>query len=273
MNLAVRYPRVIVATALALGVAACSTSQENATLEQARARVAAIAQDPMVNRGAPGEVRSARESLNIAEAAWADGASEEEVRHRAYLAMQRAALAEETARLSQTREQIQRASIERDRPAPRSQVVTLSNVLFKHDEAELLPGAAPTLEQLASFLRDNPDTNVTLEGYTDSTGSDSYNLQLSQRRAEAVRTALVRRGIDPTRVNARGMGESVPVASNDTVQGRQLNRRVEVVLTSPTGQPTSASGAPAPRSGTTDSFSPTQSPSQSPPGSYSSPTR
>ena len=112
----------------------------------------------------------------------------------------------------------------------RGMVLTLGDVLFDTGRAELKSGAFSTIDRLATFLRENPERRVAIEGHTDAVGSDSSNLSLSQRRADAVRAALVSRGIDGTRITAKGMGEAVPVASNDTAEGRQRNRRVEVII-------------------------------------------
>jgi outer membrane protein OmpA-like peptidoglycan-associated protein len=112
----------------------------------------------------------------------------------------------------------------------RGMVLTLGDVLFDTGRAELKSGAFSTIDRLATFLRENPERRVAIEGHTDAVGSDSSNLSLSQRRAEAVRAALASRGIDGTRITAQGMGEAVPVASNGTAEGRQRNRRVEVII-------------------------------------------
>ena len=116
----------------------------------------------------------------------------------------------------------------------RGMVLTLGDVLFDTGRAELKSGAFSTVDRLATFLRENPERRVAIEGYTDAVGSDTSNLSLSQRRADAVRAALVSRGIDGTRITAKGMGEAVPVASNDTAEGRQRNRRVEVIIANAT---------------------------------------
>jgi outer membrane protein OmpA-like peptidoglycan-associated protein len=117
----------------------------------------------------------------------------------------------------------------------RGLLVTLGDVLFETGKAQLLSPAFPRLDKLAEFLRQYPDRRLLIEGYTDSVGSDSYNLELSQRRAEAVRLALIQRGIDPGRIAIRGYGESYPVADNANTEGRALNRRVEVVITDERG--------------------------------------
>jgi len=113
----------------------------------------------------------------------------------------------------------------------RGLVMTLQEgVLFEYNKAELKPGAMRNLEPLLTFLREHPNRALLIEGYTDSTGSDSYNLELSQRRADAVRSFLVSNGMSADRVLARGYGESYPVTTNDTEAGRQQNRRVEIVI-------------------------------------------
>jgi len=113
----------------------------------------------------------------------------------------------------------------------RGLVMTLQEgVLFEYNKAELKSGAMRSLEPLITFLREHPDRTLLIEGHTDSTGSDSYNLDLSQQRAEAVRGFLASNGINADRVSARGYGESYPVTTNTTEAGRQQNRRVEVVI-------------------------------------------
>ena len=113
----------------------------------------------------------------------------------------------------------------------RGMIMTLQEgVLFEYNKAELKSGAMRNFQPLLTFLRQHPDRSLLIEGYTDSTGTDSYNLDLSQRRAEAVRGFLVSNGVSADRVMARGYGESYPVTTNNTEAGRQQNRRVEVVI-------------------------------------------
>ena len=115
----------------------------------------------------------------------------------------------------------------------RGLVLTLGDVLFASGTAELLSGAASNLDQLVSFLGNYPTRTVMIEGHTDSIGSSSSNQLLSERRADSVRSHLVRRGIDAGRVTMSGAGESTPVSSNDSAAGRQQNRRVEVIISNP----------------------------------------
>jgi outer membrane protein OmpA-like peptidoglycan-associated protein len=116
------------------------------------------------------------------------------------------------------------------RQTDRGLVLTLGDVLFDVDQASLKPGALQSLYRLVTFLKENPDRQVLVEGHTDSTGSDAYNLDLSRRRAEAVTAFLTENGIDPSRSVARGYGKAYPVAGNETAAGRQRNRRVEIVI-------------------------------------------
>jgi outer membrane protein OmpA-like peptidoglycan-associated protein len=128
-------------------------------------------------------------------------------------------------------------------PTPRGMVVTVGDVLFDTGRSELKPGAARKLDQLAQFLVEHPDRRVQIDGFTDSVGTDSYNEELSQQRADAVRAALLARGVEASRIGTEGYGKSYPVANNNDSGGRQLNRRVEVVIGNMNG------AAIAPRTG------------------------
>jgi outer membrane protein OmpA-like peptidoglycan-associated protein len=115
----------------------------------------------------------------------------------------------------------------------RGLVLTLGDVLFATAKADLSSGASGTLNKLVAFLNKYPDRTVDIQGYTDSVGSEDYNLGLSQRRADSVRSYLVGQGIGSGRLVASGKGMSSPVAGNDTSSGRQQNRRVEVIINNP----------------------------------------
>jgi outer membrane protein OmpA-like peptidoglycan-associated protein len=116
------------------------------------------------------------------------------------------------------------------KPTDRGLVLTLGDVLFETGSSTLSPGAGRNLDRLVQFLTEHPDRLVQIDGFTDSVGSDSYNQDLSQRRANAVRSDLLSRGISRDRVATQGYGKAYPVASNSESSGRQLNRRVEVVI-------------------------------------------
>jgi outer membrane protein OmpA-like peptidoglycan-associated protein len=117
----------------------------------------------------------------------------------------------------------------------RGLVITLGDVLFRTNKARLQSGGLRNVNKLADFLNQYPEYNVLVEGYTDSKGSDELNLELSDRRAYSVRTALVDAGVSSDRVRTRGYGEEYPVADNDTATSRQLNRRVEIILSDENG--------------------------------------
>lgn len=117
----------------------------------------------------------------------------------------------------------------------RGMVITLGDVVFGTNKAQLKSGGMRNVEKLAEFLKKYPDRKVMIEGFTDSTGSDDYNQQLSDKRASGVRSALINMGVEADRITAKGYGESFPVANNSNSTGRQLNRRVEVIVSDEVG--------------------------------------
>lgn len=112
----------------------------------------------------------------------------------------------------------------------RGLVLTLGDVLFASNTADLNTGGSNRLGKLAGFLNKYPERTALIEGYTDNTGSDAYNQALSERRADAVKSYLVGQGIGSNRLVASGNGEGSPVADNTSATGRQQNRRVEVII-------------------------------------------
>ena len=126
----------------------------------------------------------------------------------------------------------------------RGMVLTLSDVLFDTAAATLKPGATLTIDRIARFLEGNAETRVIIEGHTDSRGSEAYNEDLSQRRAQAVADALRGRGIESGRFEVIGRGEGFPVANNGTAEGRQQNRRVEIVFSDESGKFMRTAGSP-----------------------------
>ena len=115
---------------------------------------------------------------------------------------------------------------------PRGMVLTLSgSVLFASAKADLLPSARAKLNQVAeALIKQDPDSKIVVEGFTDSQGTESYNQDLSQRRAQVVRDYLVTRGIASDRITSQGFGLTRPVADNNSAEGRANNRRVEIVV-------------------------------------------
>jgi len=116
------------------------------------------------------------------------------------------------------------------RDSARGLIANMSDVLFKSGRFELLAGARERLAKVSGIVLAYPSLRLSVEGHTDSVGTDDYNQQLSERRAEAVREYLIQQGISSDSVTASGFGKTAPVASNDTPEGRQQNRRVELVL-------------------------------------------
>jgi outer membrane protein OmpA-like peptidoglycan-associated protein len=165
------------------------------------------------------EVHNAKVATNVA------------LDQRDQAALEAARATEESARATAESARLQ-AEVDalKAKPTPRGLVLTLGDVLFDTGRAELNPGAGRKLDQLAQFLSEHKDRRVQIDGFTDSVGTDSYNEDLSRRRADAVKSALLVRGIDSTRISTQGYGKSFPVADNNDSGGRQLNRRVEVVI-------------------------------------------
>lgn len=192
--------------------------QERAASERARMQAQASSADAEAARQAAERDRMQAQASS-AEAEAARKAAE------AQLAAAQAAEAK-AARLQRQLTELEAKQTER------GMVLTLGDVLFDSGQAELKAGAFSTIDRLATFMRENPERTLVVEGYTDSVGSDAYNLSLSQRRADAVRAALLARGIDGSRITTSGMGKANPVAGNDTAAGRQRNRRVEIVISS-----------------------------------------
>ena len=117
-------------------------------------------------------------------------------------------------------------------PAPPAEAVqeriVLRGVNFDFDKAEIRPDASVILDEVVSLLSGKPDVKVRVEGHTDATGPEAYNQGLSERRADSVRKYLVGKGIEEARLTSVGFGEANPIATNDTREGRALNRRVEL---------------------------------------------
>lgn len=258
---------VLIIASVALGLASCATTPPNSDrLDRAHTEVNTLAQDPLTQQVAAQDLEAARQSLQQADAALQDRRPAEEVDHLAYLAERHAQAGEARLEAARARQQVARADEERNRvllearareadnakaqlaatqaqlaelkakQTDRGLVVTLGDVLFDTGRATLKPGADLTLDRLATVMKNNPQSKVLIQGFTDSRGSEEYNDALSQRRADAVAAALVRRGVSPDSVRAEGRGEEFPVATNDTPEGRQQNRRVEIVFASGAGR-------------------------------------
>ena len=289
-----KHPIALAATcAAALLLVACGARPPHAALEQARQAVNQAAATPAVAESAALDLKAATDTLARADRVWAQDGDSAETAHLAYLASQRAAIAQTKAQGRAYDEQLRNARAEasqmrlqartREAEAARAEaqrarqsaeaaraeaarqqnaasaaqarvaeleaklreieaqqterglLVTLGDVLFEFGKADLLSAASPRLDKLAAFLKQFPERRLLVEGYTDSIGSASYNLELSRRRAIAVQAALVQRGIAPDRILTQGYGKEYPVANNATAEGRAMNRRVEVIITDDQG--------------------------------------
>jgi len=304
MKLAHTFSLSSLALAASLLLGACSSLQaDNAALMSARAAFDSAQNNTQTRELAAAELAAAGSALNRANEAFTRRDSVAEVDHLAYLANQRVAVAQQTARQKAADAQLLSAEAERDRArlaartneadvaqrqAQRSQqdaqaaqrsaaasqvnaesaqlqtadaqaralqledqlramnakktergmVVTISDVLFDSGRAELKPGSGRDMDKLAVFFKTYPQRTAMVEGFTDSVGSEASNQDLSNRRAAAVQAALAELGVDRARINVRGYGEAFPVAGNDNASGRQMNRRVEIVLSDDSGQVT-----------------------------------
>ena len=245
------HTRILISALLAIGIglAGCA-SQPNPNLEQARSQYQQLQAEPGVSKFAALETKQAGEMLDKAEQAYREDADKARVDHLAYLASQSVKVAEQTIDLRNAEQQLGDVTTQADRAAldarnrqieqlqkslnakqtDRGMLVTFGNVLFDLDRAQLKPAATGSIDKLAEFLKQHQDRQVVIEGYTDSSGSDAYNLRLSEQRANAVRDALVRKGVSAERIVARGYGEQYPVSGNDSSAGRAMNRRVDVTI-------------------------------------------
>lgn len=173
-------------------------------------------------------------------AAEADAAKQQAAMAQEIAEQKEAELAEVRSNAQRDKETITRQEMQlkelQAKETDRGMVITLGDVLFSSGKAQLQTGGLRNIQKLADFLKQYPQYKILVEGYSDSLGSDSFNMDLSQRRANAVRAALVDRGISADRIATRGYGEQFPIASNDTAASRQLNRRVEIILSDENGE-------------------------------------
>jgi outer membrane protein OmpA-like peptidoglycan-associated protein len=282
--------KVILIASIAILLGACAYApQRSEQLEQARAQIQTLSQEPLAQEAAGRDLDAARKSLQQAEAALQQKQPPAMVDHFAYIARRHAEAGEARVSEARSRQEVARAQEDRNKilmesrtreahnaqsqaeslksqaeaaqaqlasaqqqladlqakKTDRGVVVTLGDVLFDTGQATLKPGANLALNRLATFLNANPQTRIIIEGHTDSRGSEEYNEVLSERRARAVATELMSRGISADQLQTLGRGKGYPVASNDTPEGRQQNRRVEIVFSDSSGQ--FAQGATATR--------------------------
>lgn len=253
-------------------VSGCSSIPHNAALADAHNSYNNARINTEASTLAELEMKQAYDLLDKADRALNGDEDTEMVDHLAYMAKQQVAIAEVTAKQKSAEKDISQASAQRNevrleartaqvdaaqrqtandqaliakqkilidqlnaKQTARGLVITLGDVLFRTNRAQLESAGLRNVDKLADFLNQYPAYKVLVEGYTDSRGSDDFNLELSDRRAYAVRMALVDAGVGNAQVTTRGYGEAYPVASNDTSANRQLNRRVEILLSDDKG--------------------------------------
>jgi outer membrane protein OmpA-like peptidoglycan-associated protein len=265
-------------TALAaLVLAGCATVPVSpAGAADARAKLTRLQSDPNLAARAPVALKEAEVAVRTAEEPLADQPAL--AAHRVYIADrkveiamaqastqyaedQRAAFGEDRdrARLAARTREADAAKLEADEArvdadelqrqidemhaeaTDRGLVLTLGDVLFTTGQADLQVGATSNLNKLVVFLNKYPDRSIMIVGHTDNQGSDEYNMDLSQRRADSVEFYLTQLGIESQRIAASAMGEREPVADNASESGRMQNRRVEVIIDNPTSTAASVS--------------------------------
>lgn len=247
--------RFVPAALVALAMAGCGPTRP-AALDRARDDYARAITDPVLVDRAPGALEAARLAVDRAEREWAHEHDAEETRHLAYVARQRVEIARAEARAdraTETAERLRDREVVLDSEGRRAETgadtdadvladsyttergleYTLDDRLFVAGGAALAPGAGARLEGLVRYLRRHPERDVLVEGYSDDADSAEANERLSRDRARAVEAYLLRAGVDPARLATRSYAERFPVASNETEGGRELNRRVEVVILRP----------------------------------------
>jgi outer membrane protein OmpA-like peptidoglycan-associated protein len=262
----------LVAGMIAAGCSTAPPASEvtaaNTALDNAGQAIDRAAADPHVAKYTTSELDRATASLHKAQEAWKDKHDLATTTHFAYLAQQRATTAQELANGRAADEALAMAASNRDQavssmmaerrsetPAPTASTASTGQVQqdlggFAFGAAKVPPTAKPAIDQVASTLKNNPGSKVVIEGYTDNVGSPAYNHNLALERAQAVRTALVREGVEAGRIDVRAHGEENPIASNDTKEGRRENRRAQMII-----EDAGASAVGSSQGGTTSSSS------------------
>jgi len=220
--------------------AAAEAARQKAEADQARA--AALVQQ----QAAEAEAERAAKDKAAAQAA-AEQAARDRAAAQADADQARQAAARAEAEKAQLRSQLlaQLNSILQTRDSARGLIVNMSDVLFDFGSYTLKPGAREKLAKVSGIVLAHPGLMLQIEGHTDSVGTDDFNQQLSERRAGSVRDFLADQGVSGSSITARGFGKSQPVAANDTPEGRQRNRRVEIIVNGDAIGNASASAAPS----------------------------
>jgi len=208
--------------------AQAQAAQAQAQAQQAQAQAQADAQARANAEAAQQQAQAAQQQAE---------AAQQQAQAQAQQAAQNAAQAQQQAQQAQQQAEQMRSrllqqlnAILQTQDTPRGLVVRMSDVLFSTGHYQLTPDAKMALAKMAGVLLAYPGLKVEVDGYTDSTGTDEINQTLSDKRAEAVRNFLVSQGVSPDTITSQGFGSANPVASNDSAQGRQMNRRVDMIV-------------------------------------------
>lgn len=219
-------------------VSGCATTNQPESLKTLDQRYQTLSNNEKVQQYAPQTLEETGEAVEETHAVWKDAGESEAYKHQHYLADRKADLTElktqegillSQLKAAQAQEENLRLALSNTNKSGNT-VMVVNDVLFEFDKANLKPNAKERLIQLAEYLKSNPETPVVIEGHTDAMGPAEYNMQLSMERAKAVAELLKEQGINEERIEIRAFGEQVPVASNETKQGRQYNRRAEIVI-------------------------------------------
>lgn len=255
-------------------VISCASNNPNNELVEARNKFSYVSQIDGVYNSSANYMHQSENALNIAEKKYKQGEKKNIIDHYSLLSIKNSEIAHEKLLLDKINKDIDNIAQERQKvilvsrnrdltqhnnknvedknktllkvmdeidnikanESDKGIVLTLNNVIFAHNSSKLEPGGRRTISRIAEFLKKNPQQYIKIEGYTDSTGDQEYNLDLSRRRAEAVREVLLSRNVSAERVSVEAFGEKYPVASNEVPSGRQQNRRVELIISNTDGQ-------------------------------------
>lgn len=218
---------------VAAALAACQSSPIHEDLEAARAAYERGRNDPLVVRNAWDDLEEARRTLASADETWADRRDPRETRRLSVLATRQADAAVAAAAVADERSPaglLLTPLPSATAPAAATVLVPVQALLFEPGAATLPPAAWRTVERVVQALQQWPDQRVVLTGHADAEGHRAANRRLSRERAEALKRALVARGIATDRVVVRAQGERLPVGPNDSITGRAMNRRVDIAF-------------------------------------------
>lgn len=261
------HKSVVLIALISFFLVSCASNQPNPLLNDAESEYKSTQMIDGIRNSDAQSMGNAQEALEKARELQADNKPKFLVDHYALVSIKNAEIAQARHHLKQIQEETEQAKEKRQQlllerktnelrdakneamklasqlealkaeQTERGIIMTLENIVFAFNSAELQPGGEMTVTRIAHYLTNFPNRYILIEGFTDNVGSEEYNLKLSRERAESVRQSLVRHGVSPRRISIAGLGEAYPVAPNTTEAGRQQNRRVEIVISNEDGKP------------------------------------